>query len=590
MKLSSLSYVNWRGFESFDLPLSTTKPTILSGPNGTGKTSALQGLEWLLTGKNPTGQPRDTGLLREGAKAGYVSACFADGETARRNVGGALEVEGVPKKAGANAAEQRLMAMCGLSTYADVGRALRPDLFLQLSAKDQGAAFYEILGIKLEKALIEERLTRLQAGTGLKIRDEYTKAYGAVSTNLDATHKALFSARRDAKRDLKEAQTILAAIEADEAEGRAPAFKAEPDPAQLRDVRDRLAALSREQGAIQATAARRARRLEMAAELRAKLEGDKGAEWMAQAVAGLEKLRAQAEEMDNPPSRLARVRRDIANSKETCCPTCSRPWSDADERAARIMNLTHEEAKLLRLCTEYAQIRTRIANGEKLVAEQRELSNVRAQLASLEAELDSAEENAGDELESKIEQVRAEADKLDQQTRDAAESTAWNKRKADARAKVATLEASVKALEELVTLFGDGPTSIKASVLRKAADPVGEQLSATLSLWGMAARLSADLVLEVEKNGQWRPASSCSDGERILVALALQVWLADQTGTRIVLIDRLEALDSENLRILTASAEQLLENGAVDHVLMAGVDIPATLTLAPNPEHELLEV
>jgi hypothetical protein len=37
-----------------------------------------------------------------------------------------------------------------------------------------------------------------------------------------------------------------------------------------------------------------------------------------------------------------------------------------------------------------------------------------------------------------------------------------------------------------------------------------------IALGRLAARLSPDLVLEVERNGDWRPAYACSDGERIL--------------------------------------------------------------------------
>lgn len=586
MKLSSLTLRNWRGIADLTLDLSSGGPMILSGPNGAGKTSVLAAIEWLFTGKNPLGQSRETGLLREGADAGFVSASLAGTEVRRNIKPHSLEIEGLPRNASQAAAEQRLMALAGVVTGQDVARALRPDLFIQLAAKDQSAAWFAILDVRVDATLVEAELKKL----GSAAVAAYKAHYGAVSGNLGSAHKTFYAARRDQKRDLKEAELALAQLLQKEEDGKAPAFKQPPDPEVVATKRAQLEQAKIDMGGVLAGQQHRARLREKANGLRESLKEAWDKDRLARNEAELRKIRAHLTELDSPRTRLQRLQAEIASYQGTCCPTCQRLWEDANERAARVMVLTQEEDALKRLVVEESKLRARLEKGEGMVERQHRLAASRELLADIEAELHLVGKEPGIELEALIHRLRDEVAALDAQLTDSEDSTKWIAQKREANEKVTRLTAEVAALEDLVALFGDGPSSIKHRVLKEKSEPIGDQLTAVLSNWGMAARLDGDLVLEVERDGEWRPAYACSDGERILVALALQVWLAQESGTRLVLIDRLEALDLSNLETLVTAVEQLLQAGEIDHAFLAGVDLGEYATLTLDHTHQLLEV
>lgn len=591
MKLSSLHLRNWRGIADREIQLSSTEPTIFTGPNGSCKTSILNAIEWLFTDKNPTGQPRDAGLLREGQKIGWVGAKLAGGAPIQRNLpGGGLDIEGLPKKAGVYAAEQKLMALAGVSSAAEVGRAFRTDIFLALAAKEQQEAWYEILGMRIDEAVVTEKLAAKEVATKLPVVATYKDVCGTVSSNLDAAHTKLFAKRRDKKKELKEATAVLDQITGAEADGKAPAFKQAPDAEKKASLEQRRDELTREIGGILSGESRRKSQLQRAEGLRIRLAKAFDADRIARNEAALAGVRAQIEKLASPAARVRKLQAEIDGAGATCCPTCSRPWSDGAERAAKLMELTKEQEAAKRQVAEEAALRERVSKGEALLREQRSLEAAREQLADIETELSTFSKVDPASLELELNAVRDQLKTLDAQAQAAQASTDWLKRKAEASNLVTALSKEVETLEVLVEMFG--ARGIKAEVLRAASEPVGEQLSGTLANWGMAARLNTDLQLEVERDDKWRLAASCSDGERILLALALQVWLATHSGTRIVLIDRLEALDDENQRILIAACEQLLESGAIDHAFLAGVDLGsrATVSLDPSIDAQLLEV
>ena len=281
------------------------------------------------------------------------------------------------------------------------------------------------------------------------------------------------------------------------------------------------------------------------------------------------------------------MEKELRACEQTCCPTCGRLWEDAADRAAQIMRLTASAAEAKRDLEKERQLKTRIARGSAMMAEQRELHAVRKQLAELAAETTPGKVDAT-KLDQKIHDLRERLRLHEEKAADATASADWIRRKAEASDEARQLALDVKAIELLVELFGKN--GIKSDVTRAAADPVGEQLTATLSQWDMAARLNTDLVLEVQRHGKWRPAHACSDGERMLVALALQVWLAQNSGTRLVMIDRLEALDVDNLEMLVSACTSLLENGGVDHVILSGVEIDAFANVILHDQESLMEV
>lgn len=593
MKIETLTYNNWRVLADFTLEVPSAAPVIISGPNGSGKTSALQGLEFLITGNNPTGRTKDAGLLREGAKAGFVAGAL-NGETVRRNIGGSLEVEGLGKKAGVYEREQKLMALAGLRNTTDAERALRTDLFLDLASKEQAEAFYHLLAIRVPKELVQERLEKLERDTKLPILKTFKDVYGPVSGNVDAIHNKLAGSgggvRRERKRILKEACAVLDRLAAEKENGQTPIFVEEPDREEINALKARQLELATKVGEASATAKAHEKLKAEAESLRKRLAGAWTERRMTDSEAEIEKLKALIAELDSPGIRLREVKQKIEAAQDTCCVTCGRPWPDASDRAAAVMTLTQEEQQLARQADEERKHSDRLAMGERLVREQRALDGVRQRLAQVEAELAAYQAPEASEVEGELICVRQRLADLETDWHAAAEYRSWNERRVEAETRVRELTDEVGALEELVKLTG--PTGLKAEVLKQAREPVADQLTGTLSNWDMAAQINDDLQLEIQRDGKWRPARDCSDGERILVAVALQVWLAEVSGTRIILMDRLEALDSHNLPALVGAVTTLLEAGAIDHAFLAGVDLEAagvkpTIIISAN---ELLEV
>lgn len=223
--------------------------------------------------------------------------------------------------------------------------------------------------------------------------------------------------------------------------------------------------------------------------------------------------------------------------------------------------------------------RVAVANREQ---HQESLSFVLAAIAALEerlAGMPPAEAEGADELQAALEQAKVRLGELQAQAREAAEYEATLARVRELDEEVVATETRSKTLTALVEFFG--PNGFRLNILRRKLEPTLATLNRIVGAWGMEVRFDEQLEVQVRPRGSeaWLPWELISDSSQLAVALALQMLFAQETGLRIVGLDRLEAFDSERQAQLLQACLDLAERGEVDHIILSGVHV-----LAPVPE------
>lgn len=68
------------------------------------------------------------------------------------------------------------------------------------------------------------------------------------------------------------------------------------------------------------------------------------------------------------------------------------------------------------------------------------------------------------------------------------------------------------------------------------------------------------------------PIRSLSDGERMLAVFTLMEMISSISGTRILVFDRLESMDTESIHNLLNTLQSKEVQERYDHILLASVD------------------
>lgn len=585
MKIKRMHIHNYRGIADLEIAFKPGEPLIVTGPNGIGKSTIYGALGYLL-GETNQAFDKDAPILHLDAKVGFVEADLASDDTVRRsftvNDPPKLEVEGVTKKAGKRGAEQRLCELAGISSAADAALCLRPDLFLRLRKKDQSELFYTLLRVTVTKDLVAERVGKLEEDTGLPIWETFNAHKVKISTNLDSTKDVLFAARTIAKRNLKEESIVLERYLQQESEGECPAFVEEPDHAEIKRLEDEGRKWLREQSRLVAVADEIERTKTLIANRKASLEGAptkaalaKAEKRMIEIEEGMKKHEEAAAEYKQLSAELNKLFR-----AGKTCHACGKPTDNKarmNEIEVRIARLAGDAEAYEKLVDARLKGQQWLSGAKQYEVNQGLLDAAQERMKELGPAPDFSETEEG------LRAVDELLENLRDQQREWYAWTSWNEKKTASQERVNQLTTEVKSLAELVNLFS--ATGLKAEVLRRASKPVEDKLSSTLALWDMKARLSDELVLEVERYGLWRPSTACSAGELLLVALALQVWLAEVTGLRILCVDGVEQLDPENRKLMFVAVQDLLDSEAVDHAIVCGMGLTneGALDLSEKP-------
>jgi hypothetical protein len=501
-------------------------------------------VQWCITAKNPTGLPHSEGLAWHGSDQTFVAINAEGGAIRRELTPHALSVQGVRAK-GPEAGQSKICSILGASVE-ELHRALRPDVFVALKDAERSSALAEILDLRVPGEELEARVKALKP---LPVLEAWKEAYGSLDfSDIDGANAALTKERRSRKKQLAEAKTVLADMVKAEAAGRSPAAVQPPDPAEWDYLRSEVAELNLRLGQAQSNNSRR-RRMELALEHFQQLR-----EPLTQ-----ERFEEAKELVRNCDFAIENLKSSLSECAPVPCKACRQTLPDPNVARIRkeLVTVEGEKSKLLDTLFQDEKLRNLMAE----IAEVPYVDEVpiRDRISALNDRWD------------KVQIQKSDADKWD----------SWASRKSEIAQKVDWLTAKVEALEELVKLTGE--KGLKLECTRRRLEPVAEQLSAILQNWDMSARFNGS-SLEIGKGVffLWTPLSQCSDGETILVALAIQVWLAQQSNLRLLIMDRLEALDRQNMCDLYHAVMSLLEAEEIDGAILAGVGLNESVFGAIN--------
>lgn len=635
MILGNLELQNFRRFQASGWELG--RVTLFTGPNETGKTTVLDSLEFLFSGLTRTTERNGSGrddLIRAGAKRAVVTVTNQDGAMVTRTIPHGLTMSWRPNLDNVSSAQAELERAVGCSSR-DAALTLRANRYWSLSGQDQKGLLFDVLGLQIRPEDIREALAA-EEERYLKrpLVDTALEVMGQIPADLDYAKRACYAARTEVNRQNKAAKTRLEEAKR-EAEGIPPATA--PDPADLANAQ---ADYDRAHVALVERDAHHRQRAEVEADLattRQELE-QLGAQQVEIPAGDPAALQREAQKYQAAVSGLRRKQETLAREREARyaflrtkkthaerqattlkqqlelgrCQTCQQVLTEGPAREAleaAIAALSREAFECWEelnspdpTAADRRNLEERIGKGSTILknleeqiaaihyarhqVEQRDLGLVQARkrLARLEerlANLPAVDSQAdGDPLQQQFEAARQRRADLAAQ-KDAADAYLRITERTRALAdEVAETKARSEVLSTLVDFFG--PEGFQLKVLAQRLDPIQGHLNRILATWGMEVRYLYPLLqMEVRPRGSetWIPWHLLSDSSQLCVALAHQAMFAQQTGLRILGLDRLEAFDADRQAQLLQACLDLVERDEVDHVILTGVTL-----LAPVPE------
>lgn len=545
MKISKLNIKNFRGIKSLEIAFGG-QPIFITGENGAGKSSVIYALETLLTGNNPvTGKTSLNGLTRNGATRSEVSAVIDSlGEVTRTILPThSLTIEGRGKQK-LSEAQSEITRATG-SRPEDISYCLRGSSFFDKDQKDQNARWWSWLNIRIDETVIREHL----AAESLPLIETLEDLGISIGRDLTRLYKSVYAERTIQNRQLKALQAEVDGL-ADREEPEHP----RPDESVMKNLS------TQQQNLNQLLGVARYREAQIL-KLREEVSSAPSPSTLVEAESRADAINRQIRCAEVVEEKIGQLRSIV---EDKVCNACRRPNDPG------VIARAQGELESLSL-PDLSSLRARAEVAREYLARYGGIESKRATLDALIAESDG--ERSAKELGADLERVSVAIQEI------SAEEVAWVRYDSyvaeaeKAKADLTKVSSLVACLDRLVKLSDDKPGGIKAKILAEKKTPVEEQLSAILGNWDMAARLDDNCSLEILKEGVWRDVGSLSDGESLLVALAFQAYLCDMTGLGILVLDRFEALDRNNQDLLVTACEQLLEAGALDHVIICGVGI-----------------
>ena len=584
MKIKTLSLHNFRCYEHRKFEL---EPCMLFvGPNGAGKSTLAGALEFWVSGKNPYSLGREDqlgDLLRFGQGDGWVSVAPEGfgGEISRNVKPHSISLSG-SNDLSLTDGQARLESVAG--STGDMARlAIRSGRFFGLDEKAQKALLYELLGIRITTQLVRTELAE-RVGENYPIMKVALHYCGELTNNLGRMHRSCYNARSQVNRDIKRRTELLK-----DAEENAPPFADEVTGwKELQSELDKLRhdwakrrADLREYHRVQADVTRLSDRVK---ELEQNLGDPERLEaTLAKAEDKLSRLEQQFrryQEAEVQASRLTNQAKAL-DASPAHCGTCGQeiPAEERELQREEAGKLKAQAADLLQGLEPVPM--DRIHAGKKFVAGMRaklasagKLVEARRMLAERQQAFQEMEKPPSpEELQEQIESAKVREQDLKERMEDRHRWTEYCNKTRQLTDELTQAKLERDCLNELCEFFG--PKGLQIKVLASQMEELTGELNGILGLWDMEARFELpDARLEIRRDELgWTPFKQLSDGERILVALAHQVWFAQVTGWRIVVLDRIEALDGNAQEILFSAAGSLLENDLVDHIFMMGVGV-----------------
>ncbi len=600
MKIASLTLNNFRRHEHSRIELAPV--TLLCGPNGSGKSSVAEALRLALTGKTEALNDRNEGisdLIRRGEKQAEIVVELPEGDSIVRRIPGGLSITGTASTTNQKAAEASLALMMG--GRPDQARLVLGPRLWKLDDKSRRETLGDVL--RLYYTDVRAALEEQGEVSGLSLLELTRQVAGSVTNDLAGMEERAREARRLCKKDLERAQHRREELEKRVGDGpdqvgqiQAPS-QTEVQKARLQ-VSTIYGALQMRQHAEMAVERARARLGSLEDELSGRVAAPdqrlrEGRERLSArrqelqaAEADLVRNRHAAEEANHLRAQLRELWEALQDASSSRCPTCGGPLEQSQVEslnqrgkalADRFRAAQQDAAALPELTSRVEGLRRSVALGEAWMEEQGRLRWLAGTIQEARTHLEQEEQRLegiphGDAAAYKAaEQHLADLEQRVEWAR------AWQAHLAQVQQAAQEVEDLTRRRDALDRLCGWlGPNGYRHQVLQSRIEPLIHEVNGLLEQWEMSIDYepgTLSLQVSTPRAQEPVPYHLLSDGEQLLVQLAHQAFLAVACGVRILVLDRVEALDKQaQQKLFRACFDLTAPDGTLDHVLLMAVD------------------
>lgn len=287
---------------------------------------------------------------------------------------------------------------------------------------------------------------------------------------------------------------------------------------------------------------------------------------------------AVIKKIEEEESKIAKAAKDLAE----CCPTCG---GKSDGWKHRVALESHR--KSLQSAVEAAEKELSTSkdldakwNQDKASLEQAEatlrghdeseeiFAQMQEELDGLNLEVSVKDKERISEIEQSITDKTKLVHRLQTDVKRIAASKADEVRKQQAESEYSKAMAEVKVCKEVIRVLLD----IQARMVEKAFDTILEKANRVAD--GILKTPLAYREGEIGRieDGAWIPHSVFSGTEQAVCYAAITVALALQSPFKLVIVDEMDRMDSENRDKFANKLRQMVDLGEVDQVILIGVN------------------
>jgi hypothetical protein len=596
MRVERATLINFRSHKH--TVVTFERINFVRGMNRTGKSGIAMAIEMTLAGRCAVTDEGGKGfeqLIRQDEQRATVKlecSCATITLTLDRTVGRTLKVEtgrGTPEGLTILGKQAQEWIAENIATPDVVNASLNAWRFMESDDNEQAALLARVLlPAKLE---LSSDVTAWLAGSGLAIV-ERSSLFGTI----EATHKAISTARTDVNRTLRDMKAIT---EPEPVVGSSATIKEKLD--QLRTEHDalnqRLFTATHED---EITERRKVRLATVDTELKVaavavldaskKLLSTEDRTQLEQKATLRNRQEQLRETLTLERANLDRIAEALDYADDGRCAACKQPLP-ADVRTAGITTLNKRRTESKKIIERLEKELRASLDGEA-AAKQIAADNANRKLhreaettlerwrqeerdltgsVSVVSSIDASESETIESLREKIAALQAKVTRgLDLLGSTAAREEQHAVYQRQLKLKI-NAEGKLSDLEKLLEYFG--PRGIKAKLIAERLDMFTERVNAVLDWWGYSLSFSIEpyALTITEVDGPALTPKQLSDSERYRLGVAFGIAIADWTGLRLLIADGADILDkTDKWQLAQALLQSDLEQAIVTSTGIAG--------------------